>query len=179
MNIWCKFEKKISWKLRGVGHIQEKLSWPPSGQKWNCRAPKIDWDVGLGLRNVWCVFEKDQLKTLIYSAHKKQIWYQGCHKWNRRAPIIDWHLNLGSTHIWSEYEEIDWKLWYLVCIQENFIWSSSGHKWNCRASKIDWHRDLGTRGIWPEFEKDWTRIVGCRAHRRNFSSGSDVMVTNA
>ena len=101
--------KKILWELRVAGHIQgktylatnvinewrkcsgvwsmvqwifavqENWTWPPSGQNWNCRVLKISWHVGLGLRNVWCDFEKDQLKTLEFTMNtrNKQIWPPG------------------------------------------------------------------------------------------------------
>ena len=65
--------ENIDWKLRDVRHIQENWTWSPSGQKWNCRVPKIKWPLGLGLRKVWCEFEKRSVENSgVYSVYKKQ-----------------------------------------------------------------------------------------------------------
>ena len=48
----------IGSELIFVGHIPNKQKWPPSAQKWNCRAGKINWNLGLGVMDVWCEFEK-------------------------------------------------------------------------------------------------------------------------
>ena len=45
-------------KTEGCLAYTRKITWLPSGQKWNHRALKIDWHVGLGLRRVWGKFEK-------------------------------------------------------------------------------------------------------------------------
>ena len=59
------------WSLDlGVEVIYNKNELGPLlAKKWNCRAQKIDWHLGLGLRNVWCDFEKDQLKTQGFTVH--------------------------------------------------------------------------------------------------------------
>ena len=63
--------QNICSNIRVVGHIQEKLTWPCSSQKWNCRALKINWHLGLGLRDIWCEYEKDHLKTLGFTAYTR------------------------------------------------------------------------------------------------------------
>ena len=106
MNIWCEFGKD---HLKTEGHRAHATNLDPSGQKWNCRAPKIDWHLGFGLRNrMYGVnFEKNQLKPLWFTMHKrnKQISPPDGSKWNHRVRKINWRLDLGPMHIWSEYEE--------------------------------------------------------------------------
>ena len=59
-----EFEKKNQLKTKGSRAHTRKKTYPPHGQTWNCRVLKINWHLGLGIRNVWCEYEKDQLKTL-------------------------------------------------------------------------------------------------------------------
>ena len=100
---------------------------------------KITWHMGLGLRNVCCEFEKDQLKTLEFTLYtrNKRIWSTGGHKWNCRVVKIDWRLDLGPTHIWCENEENRLKSQVSSVPTRKTHLAPSGHKWNRKAPKMD------------------------------------------
>ena len=45
-------------KIGFVECTQERQFWPSSGHTWNHKAPKINWQIDLGKRNIWPEFEK-------------------------------------------------------------------------------------------------------------------------
>ena len=50
----------VSWiwkdplKIQGRTAHTKKIQLSPSGQKWNCRVPNMDWHLGFGPRHIWC-----------------------------------------------------------------------------------------------------------------------------
>ena len=103
--------EKIGWKLRVVymkKHTRKNELGPLVAQKSNCRALIISWHVSLRLRNVWCEFEKDYLKTLeVCSVYTKQTnlvpWWP---RMELQGVENDWHLELGPMHIWCVYSTL-------------------------------------------------------------------------
>ena len=66
MNIWCEFEKKISWKTLLCRRHMKKYEVVPLV---DTKVVKMYWDLGHGPKNIWYEFEEGQLKTHLCRVH--------------------------------------------------------------------------------------------------------------
>ena len=51
-------------KFHCTGNVPQ--TWPPSGHKCNLSVAKMKWDLEHGRMNIWCEFEEEWLKTLLF-----------------------------------------------------------------------------------------------------------------